>query len=251
MTQGPGTVNKALGMLTLVGQHPRGATAGQLAEVAGYPFSTAYRLLNSLVEAGFVDYDPQDKRYRLGLRIFQLAQKVSSARGFSGTAMPILHGLTELTHESSILAVLDGDQYLTVHKVDGPQFRTTTDPGDNGDLHTSAMGKALLAFSDPPVRERLLESIELVPRTQHSITDREVLRAQVEQIRERGWADQREEHDIGMAAIAVPVLAASGRLIASVALAAPLFRNDPEGLRAHLPELRRAADELSAALPLR
>lgn len=244
-------MNKALGLLNLVGEHPNGATAGQLAEVAGYPFSTAYRLLNSLVDAGFVDYDPQDKRYRLGLRIFQLAQKVASARGFAGMAMPILHRLTELTQESSILAVLDGDQYLTVHKVDGPQFRTTTDPGDNGDLHTGAMGKALLAFSDGPTRERLLETIELVPRTQHSITDREVLREQVEQIRRQGWAGQLEEHDIGMTAIAVPVLAQSGRLIASVALAAPLFRSDLEGLRAHLPELRRAADELATALPLR
>lgn len=250
-TDGAGTVGKALGVLTLLGEHPHGATAAQIADQVDYPFSTVYRLLNTLVSTGFASYDPQEKRYRLGLRVYQLGQKVASTRGFEGAAAPILQRLTELTGESSILGVLDGTHFLTVRKVDGPQFRTTTDPGDHGSLHTSAIGKALLAFSDTATREQLLETLELTPRTERSLTDRDELRRQVERIREQGWAGQQEENDVGMAAIAVPVLSPSRRLIAAVALAAPLFRADLARLQGYLPALHQAAADLALELPHR
>ncbi|MFI7579063.1 IclR family transcriptional regulator [Kocuria sp. M1N1S27] len=251
VTEGSGTVGKALGLLTLLGEYPHGATAAQIAEESAYPFSTVYRLLNTLVGTEFASYDPRERRYRLGLRVYQLGQKVASTRGFEGAATPILQRLTEHTGESSILGVLDGAHFLTVRKVDGPQFRTTTDPGDHGSLHTSAIGKALLAFCDPDTREHLLDTLELTPRTEHSLTDRDELRRQTEHIRAQGWAGQQEENDVGMAAIAVPVLSPSNRLIAAVALAAPLFRADLPGLQGFLPALRQAAADLALELPHR
>lgn len=248
-TNDAGTVGKALGVLTLLGEHPHGATAAQIADQVDYPFSTVYRLLNTLVSTGFASYDPEQRKYRLGLRVYQLGQKVASTRGFEGAAAPILQRLTEHTGESSILGVLDGPHFLTVRKVDGPQFRTTTDPGDHGSLHTSAIGKALLAFADPATREHLLDTLELIPRTEHSLTDRDELRRQTERIREQGWAGQQEENDVGMTAIAMPVLSPSRRLIAAVSLAAPLFRADLAGLQSHLPALKQAADDLALELP--
>ncbi|MEX5237885.1 IclR family transcriptional regulator [Kocuria arenosa] len=246
-----GTAGKALGVLTLLGEYPQGATTGQIAEATGYPFSTAYRLLNTLVDTDFATYDPADKRFRLGLRVYQLGQKVAHHRGFEGSALPVLQHLTEATGESSVLHVLDGDQSLTIHKVDGPQFRTTTDPGDRGPLHTTASGKVLLAFADPATRQRLLETIDLTPRTEHSITDRDELARQVDQIHRQGWAGQSEENDLGMAAIAAPVLSASHRLIGAVTLAAPMFRTDLQRLQEHLPDLQQATAELSLKLPQR
>ena len=251
VAEGAGTVGKALSVLTLLGEYPHGATAAQIAEQVDYPFSTVYRLLHTLVSTEYVAYDPQGKRYRLGLRIYQLGQKVANARGFDGTALPVLQRLTEVTGESSVLHVLDGGQSLTVCKVDGPQFRTTTDAGARSPLHTTASGKALLAFADPAIREHLLQTIELTPRTPYSLTDREELARQVENIRTEGWAGQSQENDIGMAAIAAPVLSGSSRLIAAVTLAAPLFRADLEDLRKHLARLREATAELSVKLPQR
>lgn len=246
-----GTVGKAVRVLSALGEHPEGATAGQIASTSGYAFSAAYRLLNTLVDTELAAYDPREKRYHLGLRLYQLGQKVAQQRGFEGTAAPILQRLTDLTGESSVLHVLDGDQSLTVHKVDGPQFRTTTDPGDRVPLHTTASGKVLLAFADDATRQRLLESIDLTPRTERSVTDREELRRQVDEVRRQGWAAQSEENDIGMTAVAVPVLSGSDRLIGAVNLAAPLFRTDLAGLQEHLPHLREAATELALELPHR
>ena len=142
-------VGKALGLLVLLGDEPRGASAAELSRRAELPFSTTYRLLGSLTRDGFVDYEPDGRRYHLGLRVFQLGQRVSNHHGFAGTALPILRRVTEETGEATILSVRDGNHHLTVNKVDGPQtFRVTSDPGHLGALHTTSVGKALVAFAE-------------------------------------------------------------------------------------------------------
>ncbi|MEV7132788.1 IclR family transcriptional regulator [Arthrobacter sp. NPDC093128] len=245
-------VGKALGLLVLLGDEPRGASAAELSRRAELPFSTTYRLLGSLTRDGFVDYEPDGRRYHLGLRVFQLGQRVSNHHGFAGTALPILRRVTEKTGEATILSVRDGHHHLTVNKVDGPQtFRVTSDPGHLGALHTTSVGKALVAFAEDAERQRLVEELELEPLTEFSITDREAFRAEIEHVRRRGYAVMDEENELGMRAVAVPVFNAQGFAFASLATAVPVFRLTLENLVALVPALQEAAAELSARLPQR
>ncbi|MGO4191617.1 IclR family transcriptional regulator [Arthrobacter sp. YAF17] len=243
-------VGKALGLLVLLGDEPRGASAAELSRRAELPFSTTYRLLGSLTRDGFVDYEPDGRRYHLGLRIFQLGQRVSNHHGFAGTALPILRRVTEETGEATILSVRDGNHHLTVNKVDGPQtFRVTSDPGHLGALHTTSVGKALVAFADEATRAQLVEGLELEPLTEFSITDREAFRAEIELVRKRGFAVMDQENELGMRAVAVPVFNAQGHAFASLATAVPVFRMSVDALVALVPLLQSAAAELSARLP--
>ena len=243
-------VGKALGLLVLLGDEPRGASAAELSRRAELPFSTTYRLLGSLTRDGFVDYEPDGRRYHLGLRIFQLGQRVSNHHGFAGTALPILRRVTEETGEATILSVRDGNHHLTVNKVDGPQtFRVTSDPGHLGALHTTSVGKALVAFADDATRGQLVEGLELEPLTEFSITDREAFRAEIELVRKRGFAVMDQENELGMRAVAVPVFNSQGHAFASLATAVPVFRMSVEALVALVPLLQSAAAELSARLP--
>jgi DNA-binding IclR family transcriptional regulator len=245
-------VGKALGLLVLLGDEPRGASAAELSRRAELPFSTTYRLLGSLTRDGFVDYEPDGRRYHLGLRVFQLGQRVSNHHGFAGSALPILRRVTEKTGEATILSVRDGNHHLTVNKVDGPQtFRVTSDPGHLGALHTTSVGKALVAFAEDAERQRLVEELELEPLTEFSITDRDAFRADIEQVRRRGYAVMDEENELGMRAVAVPVFNAQGYAFASLATAVPVFRLSLEDLVALVPVLQEAASELSARLPQR
>jgi DNA-binding IclR family transcriptional regulator len=245
-------VGKALGLLVLLGDEPRGASAADLARRAELPFSTTYRLLGSLTRDGFVDYEPDGRRYHLGLRVFQLGQRVSNHHGFAGTALPILRRVTEETGEATILSVRDGMHHLTVNKVDGPQtFRVTSDPGHLGALHTTSVGKALVAFADDATRAELVEGLELEPLTEFSITDREAFRAEIDAVRRRGYAAMDEENELGMRAVAVPVFNAQGTAFASLATAVPVFRMSMEALQTLVPLLQSAAAELSARLPQR
>jgi IclR family KDG regulon transcriptional repressor len=241
-------VGKALSLLVLLGEFAQGATATELAGQADLPFSTTHRLLQSLIREGFASFDAHSKRYLLGLRVFQLSQHVSSANGLAGSSMPVLRTLTGHTREASILGVLDGDHVLTVSKVDGPQaFRVTSDPGTRSPLHATALGKVLVAFADDP--DALIGTLDFHPRTECTITDREEFRAEIGQVRARGYGTMREENEVGMHALACPVRAAGGRVIGAVAIAAPVFRLPFDELLANLPALEIAAAELSARLP--
>ena len=245
-------VGKALGLLVLLGDEPRGASAAEISRKAELPFSTTYRLLGSLTRDGFVDYEPEGRRYHLGLRIFQLGQRVSNHHGFAGAALPVLRRVTEQTGEATILSVRDGHHHLTVNKVDGPKtFRVTSDPGHLGALHTTSVGKALVAFAEDSEREKLVEELELEPLTEFSITDREAFRAEIEQVRSRGYAVMDQENELGMRAVAVPVFNSQGHAFASLATAVPVFRLSVEELVSHVPLLQEAAAELSARLPQR
>ncbi len=243
-------VGKALSLLVMLGDAPGATTAADLSRRAELPFSTAYRLLQSLQRAGFVDFEAEGKKYSLGLRVFQLGLYVSNSLGYAGTATPVLTRLTEKTQEASILAVQDEDRFLTVAKVDGPRaFRVTSDPGYRGYLHCSAVGKALVAFAEPEERERLVETLELVPVAPKSITDRDEFRAEIERIRTQGYSLMDEENEVGMRAVAVPVLDEDGRAIAAIACSAPTVRMTADELVAQVPALQETAEELAVRLP--
>lgn len=245
--KGSNSVTKAFDMLELLGDHAEGISAARAAELTSHPFSTAYRLLGGLVESGYADYEPSTKTYTLGLEVFRLGQKVAHRRGIAGSSKDLLQSLTTTTGESSILSVRRGNAALTVITVDGPQFRTTTDPGDDSPLHTSALGQALLAHD--PNSDNTIAELELEPRTPNSITDPAQLRAKLEQIRSTGWAGQSEENDIGMNALAVPVFDLDGSLLAALALAAPVFRRSLDELIEFVPQLTETAAAIAARMP--
>lgn len=248
-TAAGGTIGKGLQVLRALADFPRGATAAEIVEVAAHPFSTTYRLLASLVESGFVEFDADSKRYRVGMPVFQIAASVAHARGISGTALPILREVMETTGESVLLMQRDGRETLTLHKVDGPQFRTTTDPGDRGPLHSSAAGKALLSALPPAERQALVAELDLSPRTPATIADADELLAQLEGFAERGYALQDEEHDVGMRALAVVVPSGERVPRLVLALAAPVFRVDVATLESYAPVLTDAAERLGLLLP--
>ena len=245
--KGSNAVTKPFEMLELLGESPEGISAAQAAESTGHPFSTAYRLLGGLVESGYASFDARTKIYTLGMEVFRLAQKVAHRQGLSGATKGLLQELTASTGESSILAVRRGNSALTVLTVDGPQFRTTTDPGDESPLHTSSIGQALLAHD--PDADATIDAIDLVARTPNSITDPAQMRERLEQIRENGWAGQSEENDIGMNALAVPVFDLDGTLLASLALAAPVFRRSLDELIEFVPQLTETAAAIAARFP--
>lgn len=249
MSGGSSTLHKGLDILRMMGQHPKGAPAAVFAKESGLPFSTAYRLLNSLVSSGFAEYDAQTKLYRPGLAVFELSAQVAAARGYDGTVVPILEELSNATNESCLFAVRDGLDSLTIRTVDGPEFRQTTDPGDRLPLHVSAMGKAILVGLPPEEANKLIATMTFVRRTAHTVADAESLVAQLEAARPAGCVYQREEVDLGMHAIGAPVVDANQTVLGSIAIAAPLFRATKEELTAHHEALKNAARRLAGMLP--
>ena len=248
MSSGSSTLAKGLDLLRLMGRYPAGAPAAVFAKDSGLPFSTAYRLLNSLVASGFAEFDAATKQYRPGLAIFELSSKVAAVRGYDGTILPVLQQLSAATNESCLFAVRDGLDTVTVHTVDGPEFRQTTDPGDRLPLHVSSMGKAILAGLPEAEADDVIEQLTFAPRTEQTVASTAVLREQIAAGRQLGYLYQSEEVDLGMNAIGTPVIGSNGSVLGAIAIAAPLFRATKSDLVQHRDALDTAAYQLAMAL---
>ncbi len=245
-------VGKALRLLSLLGDYPEGVALSELGRAAGFPVSTTHRLLSSLQAEGFVRSDPESKRYALGLRLFELGQRVSHARGFAGVALPVMERVSAHTGEPTLLAVRDGSDQLYVHAVPGSrQVQIRGEPGTRGPLHCTSMGKCLVAFASVPERTRLVAELDLPGLAPRTITARAAFEREIDLVRTQGYAIADEEHEAGIRAAGVPVCGPDGVAIAALSTAAPAFRTSVEQLTGFVPVLRTAARELAAVLPYR
>ncbi|MGC7102922.1 IclR family transcriptional regulator [Amycolatopsis lurida] len=244
------TVGKASRLLVYLGTVPEGATLSELSRASGFPMSSAHRLLASLRKQDFVTFDVESKRYSLGLRLFQLGAAVSSARGFTGIAVPVMKQLSETTGEATLMSVRDGHHQLYIHHVEARHnVGVKGETGKLGPLHCTSMGKVLIAFANYDTREELIENVELKPFTPHTIVDRATFRHEIGRVRAQGFAVADEEHETGIRAIGVPVLGPLGTVVAALSVPSPAYRTSLAAAMQFLPPLREAAERLTVLLP--
>jgi len=154
-----GTLRKALRILELICDSPRGLRLKEISEKTGFNKSTAYRLLVHLEREGYL-VRTGSQAYVLGIKFIEMAARGNWAVGLSSIAWPFLLELQRNVRETVNLAVLDLDSVLYVDVLESPHaFRLVSTPGMKRPLHCTGMGKALLAFLPPADQERLLAAM--------------------------------------------------------------------------------------------
>jgi DNA-binding IclR family transcriptional regulator len=236
---GAQAVSRALGVLHCFRDNAGDLSASDLARRMGLSVSTAHRLARTLVLAGFLDQDPHTARYRLGPSIAELGQLSLHQRGLH-QAVPALDELARVTAATADLAIRDG-----VHAVIlvGGSVEPSTGLGLRRPLHSTALGKVLLAWAGPG--EDDLDALgPLTPQTDRTLVDPEELRAELVKVRAVGYALNDGESAVGVRALAVPVLDADERVHSALAV-----RSTPEVLTdAHLPWFLSRARACAATL---
>jgi DNA-binding IclR family transcriptional regulator len=242
-------LKKGLRLLEALGGYPDGVGVSRVATDAALPVSTTHRLLNDLVASGFASFDPETRRYYLGLKVFELSTRVSLTKGLSEVALPVMRRLSEEIGESVFMGVREGTDILLVEKVLGPgRIQINDSVGSRIPLHHLAQGKSILAFLPEDEREDLIKVMTLEPETPRTITDPGELRDELEITRELGWASVDGEHEEGVRAIAAPILDAHDRPVAAVAIAVPAFRVPMRELKKRAPKLLDAVREIAVRL---
>jgi DNA-binding IclR family transcriptional regulator len=245
-----GMLKKGLSLLETLGGHPDGVGVSRVAKDAALPVSTTYRLLNDLVTSSFASFDPETRRYYLGLKVFELSSRVSLTKGLSEVALPVMRRLSEEVGESVFMGVREGADVLLVDKVVGQgRIQVNDNVGSRIPLHRLAQGKSILAFLPEDEREELIKQMTLEPETPRTITDPGKLRDELEITRERGWASVDGENEEWVRAIAAPILDARDLPVAAVAIAAPAFRVSMRELTKHATTLLDAVREIEVRLP--
>ncbi len=215
-----------------------------LAASTRMPLPTIHRLVRTLVASGYVRQEVS-RRYALGPRLIRLGDQASRTLG--AWATPHLTELVDKIGETANLAIFDGDRAVYVAQIPSAHsMRMFTEIGRRVDVHSTGVGKALLSqLPDDEVRA-LVGRTGMKGRTEHTITTPDALVAELSRIRERGYAMDDGEYEIGVCCVAMPVPNAPTR--AAMSISGPSSRVTVERMAEILPVFRDVLGRLSADL---
>lgn len=237
-----GGLDRAAAILSAFDAAHRELTLATLVTRCGLPRSTTHRTAEKMIRLGWLD-KPKD-RYRIGNRLFELSGLAPIRLELREAVLPFLQDLHHAAKTTVQLGVLDGTQILVVEKITGHRpMPMLSQVGGTIPAYCSALGRAILAYSDPEVVDRVLDA-GLPRRTPRTLTSPVAVRRELAAIPDRGWAAEREEGNIGVNCVAGPIFGPLGDIVAALSVTGPasFVRADRIG-----PAVRLAAAAASRA----
>ena len=187
----------------------RSASLADLASRAMTSKATAHRLLNTMIELGYVERGEETERYGLTLKLFSLgARSIQDRSEMLRAADSVMAKLSRITGESINLGVLDDVEEMVVyiHKYDSHfNLSMKSTLGNRNPLHSTSLGKALLAWRDPQDIQERIARMTFKRSARNTITDADIFRAELIATKERGYAEEIEESEDGVRCMAVPI----------------------------------------------
>jgi DNA-binding IclR family transcriptional regulator len=230
-TPGASVTGRALSLLAAFDEEHRRLGLTELADRAGLPLATAHRLVGELVAFGALARTASGD-YVVGRRLWDLGLLAPVQTGLREDASPYLHDLYGATLATVHLAVRDGTSVLYVDRLRGhASVPVVSSIGSRLPLHTTGVGKVLLAHAPPEVQGEVLANLSRV--TPYSITQPGTLRRQLARVVRDGYATTVEEMSLGACSVAVPIRR-GGDVVASLGLVVPSLRKDRPRLVAAL-----------------
>jgi IclR family transcriptional regulator, acetate operon repressor len=238
------SVERTFELLELLADAGGELALSELAEASDLPLPTIHRIMRTLVGGGYVRQQPS-RRYSLGARLIRLGE--TAGRSLGAWARPYLARLTDAVGETSNMAILDGDQVVYVAQVPSRHaMRMFTEVGRRVDAHSTAVGKAVLAQLPERALTQLLARITMRPRTERTITGLPEFRRELAAIRERGYAVDDGEQEIGVRCLAVTVRGAPAG--AAISISGPEARMSRLSVDEVIPLMHEAAAGLAREL---
>lgn len=217
----------------------------ELAAEIGANKSTIYRLLATLERLEVLKKDRDTGKYSLGLKLFELGNRVDVQHAFVHKTHPALEKVAENITETVHLGILKNNQVLMLDKVESPQgLQLHSIIGAYSPVYCTSLGKMLLAHLDEPTQMAILNKTPLLPKTKYTITDIPTLITELQQIRQQDYAIDREELELGLICLAVPVFNQNGKMIAALSAAGPANRFREELLLDYVEILTAGATQI-------
>jgi len=240
---------RAIRILESLAEYERPPQLAEIAQAVSLPKPTVLRILRTLEHAGLVAREPDTKRYGFAERLNRFAGDVLLGSPNRSTRHAILEELVEQVGETCNLTIPNGSSVLYLDRVETAwPLQLQMGPGSRVPLYASASGKLFLASMPKRSCDRFLAQTPLIRHTSNTLTDPKRLTTEFGAIRERGYSIDNEEYLPGICCVAVPVRNSDGKVVAGVAVHAPLTRMRPEQGLEYLPHLRNAAEAMSATI---
>ena len=209
-------VDRVMQLLNAVAKDgERGKSLGEVARTAGIPEPSALRYLATLAEGGFVEHEGRGEhgRYRLGLGVFMLSERAVGNQDLRATALSHMQRLVDQYGETVNLATFRQKRLVIIEVVEGLRsIRQGARTGEQDQLRSTALGKAILATHSDDAALALLRAEPIGQRTTKTIIDEDRMLADLNTIRARGYAIDNEESEIGLRCVGVAIIGRLGQM---------------------------------------
>src|SRR5438046_739127 len=233
-------VERALSILEAAAQRREGLTNAEISRKLGIPKSSASYILRTLEKRSYLRREAETGRYRVGLKILSLGGDAQANLDIADVALPFMRSLVERIHLTVHLAVLDQSEAVYIEKVEAPGFfKVNTWVGRRMFLHSTSVGKCLLAWLPKQEVEALVKQQGLKKRTPKTITTMTRLFADLEHTKNEGYAVDDEENSLGARCLGAPVFDVAGNVVAALGASGTLTQVD----EASMPRLTEALKE--------
>jgi IclR family transcriptional regulator, KDG regulon repressor len=246
---GSRSVRRALDIFELMLHRGKPLSVTEIVAALHIPKSTAYELVRTLSEAGYVDRTAQGGGLFLGRKLFELGMAYRSQIDLLKEGSQIVEELRDATGETVQLSVLENAMMLVLVKEEGSQsIRIISRIGSRVPVNWAAAGRLLVSdFDDQPLKELLRRTVKQSP-TQRAIVDVDKLIPQIRRFRRQGYAIEINEANHHAGCIAAPVIDLSGRCVAAISVVVPEQRLGRDNRRRLIESVRDAANRLSHRL---
>jgi IclR family acetate operon transcriptional repressor len=219
------SLTRALTLLERLSESDTGMHLTDLSYQLGMPAATVHRLLSTFEELDFVEQDPDEGSWFIGLKAFTVGNAFLKRRDFVASARPHMHALVDECGETVNLGVIDDGEVVFISQVESQEvMRMIVRLGSRSPIHASGVGKAMLANMPEQRVTRILQQRGLARYTDHTIDSPATLRDELEQVRQQGYALDDEEHAVGLRCVAAPIFDENGQALAAISLSGPKAR---------------------------
>lgn len=243
------SADRALSILELLVHADQPLTFADIAAALGYPRSSLFGLLTTLLNRGWIDLDERARTYRLGIRAFEAGNAYERSISLLPIALPHMERIRGELDETVQISVLEGRFNIYLGKVEGGQrLRLASEVGRRLEAHATALGKMILADVPEADLNALFQGVTLETFTPNTIATLAALKEDLARSRERGYAVDDEEYTQGLRCYALPIRNHTGRTVAAMSVSFPTVRlTDDRGLAARA-LLETAVTQISAVL---
>lgn len=247
--QGAASFSKFMVVLQAIADNPGKLDIARLTRQLPFPRATLHRMVTGLMAEGLVSENTENGTYHLGHRLIQLASESWETSDLRTVARDHIEALRDATGETVHLAVPSGHGMVYIDKLESPRaVRMTSRIGTRVEMHSTSVGKAYLAGLPEEDSRRIVDELDLKPRTRHTITDASTLCAEIAKTRQRGYSYDNEENEPDIRCFGGAIFDRSGKPVGGVSLSIPIYRYDEERARAYVQKVQETVQAISAEL---
>lgn len=243
------TLDRTFDIIELLATSPNGMGVTEIGRKLGLHKSTVYRLIKALVQRGYLEKDQSTGAYRIGLKFVEISSLHIQQIELKTEAIPFMRHLSELTGQVTHLAIMDETEVVYIEKIDVIQsLRMYSQIGKRIPVYCSALGKVLLSGQNSDYQKRIMKKIKYTQHTKNTIREESQFINELEKTKQRGWAVDNEEHELGIRCIAAPIRDFTGKVIAALSITGSKNTIVPEKDQYYSELVVEAADNISRRL---